>query len=791
MSSRASRPRPASSRSRRQRLAAGAVLATTSLLGTYLAAIRPQPTYASPKSGGSQQGQAFVSPTSSGLCAVADDTTVYDDTSLRTAIAQSNDDSVICIGASIQLSGRLNIDDTTLTLIGDDSSITLTAASGSQIMYIDLSDGVSDDTVTIADLTLTGADDTTADGGAIEAKGKMDALLLQGTNFISNAAQDGGALYSYDMDLHISDSTFDANSGWIGRYGGAIYTNGSFNANYEPEITIRESVFTNNGLQPNGTSAGGGRGGAIHLRGYTSGVLIQDSYFARNSTRWFDGNNRSGGAIFSRAYDPSGDPGLVIVGSTFRENSAYQGGAVYTGYGSGLVIRESVFDNNYAGSLGGAVHAYDRVQVTNSLFVGNDSNGSNFGSGGALYIYGYAGPGNMLRSLISESSFINNGDDTAALNGGGVYKYYGDLTVTNSLFTGNRAQTGGGLFIADEGYDDTIAYTTISGNTATGGDGGGVYAADPINLLNSVVSGNSAAQNADAELNATANIRNSLFTSAATTNNAGANAAYGDPLLAPVGNNGGPLIGDDSLHYLPTAIPAWNSPAVGLADPDLTSITETQIGTARAGNVAGSMNAAAAPTPPTPPVTYPPSAPLNVTGTAGDASATITWTAPASAGSFPITDYQAVLSPGGASCLVQAPALSCTITGLTNGTTYTATARALNGAGWGAFSAASEPFTPENPTPPVTKTIVITGTRGTVAGKPGVYADGETTGLVGATVQARVKLAGELQYRDGSTRIVQPDGTFRWQRKTGKKVYVYFIADGGEVRSNRVIIAAR
>jgi len=230
---------------------------------------------------------------------------------------------------------------------------------------------------------------------------------------------------------------------------------------------------------------------------------------------------------------------------------------------------------------------------------------------------------------------------------------------------------------------------------------------------------------------------------------------------------------------------------VGLADPDLTSITTTQIGTARVGNVAGSMNAGASPTPPTPTPTFPPSAPLNVTGTAGDASATITWTAPASAGSFPITDYQAVLSPGGASCLIQAPALSCTITGLTNGTTYTATARALNGAGWGAFSTPSEPFTPENPTPPVTKTIVITGTRGTVAGKPGVYADGETTGLIGATVQARVKLAGQLEYRDGSTRIVQPDGTFRWQRKTGKKVYVYFIADDGGVRSNRIIISAR
>jgi hypothetical protein len=34
---------------------------------------------------------------------------------------------------------------------------------------------------------------------------------------------------------------------------------------------------------------------------------------------------------------------------------------------------------------------------------------------------------------------------------------------------------------------------------------------------------------------------------------------------------------------------------------------------------------------------------------------------------------------------------------------------------------------------------------------------------------------------------VSDDGTFTWQRRTGKKTYVYFRADG-DVRSNRVII---
>ncbi len=87
-----------------------------------------------------------------------------------------------------------------------------------------------------------------------------------------------------------------------------------------------------------------------------------------------------------------------------------------------------------------------------------------------------------------------------------------------------------------------------------------------------------------------------------------------------------------------------------------------------------------APDPPAP-VVMPPSSPLNVAGEPGDASATITWSSPASAGSSPISNYQAVVSPGGSSCLVAAPALTRTVSGLTNGTAHTASVRALNGAG--------------------------------------------------------------------------------------------------------------
>jgi len=61
--------------------------------------------------------------------------------------------------------------------------------------------------------------------------------------------------------------------------------------------------------------------------------------------------------------------------------------------------------------------------------------------------------------------------------------------------------------------------------------------------------------------------------------------------------------------------------------------------------------------------------------------------------------------------------------------------------------------------------------------------------VAGETVRARVKVTGEPDYRDGSTRTVSADETFTWQRKTGKKTYVYFTHD--QTRSNSITIPAR
>jgi hypothetical protein len=101
-------------------------------------------------------------------------------------------------------------------------------------------------------------------------------------------------------------------------------------------------------------------------------------------------------------------------------------------------------------------------------------------------------------------------------------------------------------------------------------------------------------------------------------------------------------------------------------------------------------------TPIAPPV--PAGPPISVRAVAGDASANVSWSPPATAGSFPVTSYRVTAQPGGRGCLVAAPTVRCTVTGLTNGVTYTFTVAALTGAGWSP-DALSNPVTPGGVTP--------------------------------------------------------------------------------------------
>lgn len=90
-----------------------------------------------------------------------------------------------------------------------------------------------------------------------------------------------------------------------------------------------------------------------------------------------------------------------------------------------------------------------------------------------------------------------------------------------------------------------------------------------------------------------------------------------------------------------------------------------------------------------------PGAPTIGTATAGDTQASIAFGAPASSGGAAITGYTVTANPGGATGTGAGSPI--TVTGLTNGVSYTFTVTATNAAGTGAASAVSNAVVPAEP----------------------------------------------------------------------------------------------
>jgi hypothetical protein len=138
-----------------------------------------------------------------------------------------------------------------------------------------------------------------------------------------------------------------------------------------------------------------------------------------------------------------------------------------------------------------------------------------------------------------------------------------------------------------------------------------------------------------------------------------------------------------------------------------------------------------------------PGAPTGASASAGDRQAIVSWTAPGNNGGATINGYAVTSFPGGKTCTWSSGPLACTVTGLTNGTSYTFTVTATNSVGTGPASA---PATPETPT--AARSVSLHRDHRTVRYGHGVALSGTVSSLdpscvAGATVHIDRQINGQ------------------------------------------------
>jgi Fibronectin type III domain len=171
----------------------------------------------------------------------------------------------------------------------------------------------------------------------------------------------------------------------------------------------------------------------------------------------------------------------------------------------------------------------------------------------------------------------------------------------------------------------------------------------------------------------------------ATPGNASALVSWSAP-----SSNGGSAITGYTVASTPSSAGCTTTGALSCTVSGLTN-GQSYTFTVTATNAVG-PGAASDPSPPVTPV-GPPGKPTGVAATPGNASASVSWLAPATDGGSAITGYTVASSPSSAGCTTTG-ALSCTVSGLTNGQSYTFTVTATNGIGTGPPSDPSAAVTP-------------------------------------------------------------------------------------------------
>ncbi len=238
-----------------------------------------------------------------------------------------------------------------------------------------------------------------------------------------------------------------------------------------------------------------------------------------------DGADQGGGAIYNFNAGT-----LVIANATISNNDADgtlgSGGGILNDAGAQLTITDTEISGNTAIRAGGGIEdnsGTSTILLTNVNLSGNAAMGPP-GNGGGLHITG-AGSATISGGTVS--------DNTASLQGGGLWNGSGTMIITDTMIDGNIASGdaatdgGGGIFNVSGALE--ISGATMTNNMAEGtsGSGGAVFSGngmitidDSSIILNSAnrAGGGIEIVAGDLTINATAMNENNVNGSAGTAN---------------------------------------------------------------------------------------------------------------------------------------------------------------------------------------------------------------------------------------------------------------------------------
>jgi trimeric autotransporter adhesin len=229
---------------------------------------------------------------------------------------------------------------------------------------------------------------------------------------------------------------------------------------------------------------------------------------------------------------------------------------------SGLVISSDVsIDGPGAAAIsvsGGGPSSNFTVFTVNSGVTASISgldiaDGNTSGNGGGI----------LSNGILTLSSDTLSGNSAAS--GGGIDNT-GTLTLTNDTFSGNSAISGGGI---DNTGTATLSDDTIAGNSA--GDGGGIFNSGTATLNDTIVADSIGGGDISGSLGGNNNLIDDAASAGGLTNGNDGNIVGVNPLLAPLGEYGGPT---PTLALLP------GSPAIDAGEV-LSGISTDQRGAPR------------------------------------------------------------------------------------------------------------------------------------------------------------------------------------------------------------------